>query len=168
MLDVAEPSQSRCPSGQVAQPTVSASGRVTLAVLTVVCGSCACAAACPAQASKRQPEVRQVRTTLEEWRCAQRRRYQTTAEFAKRQAWRAGIEATNSELKRGHGLGRLRVRGGERVKQAVYLKAAGCNVKRALVYLGRHAEQRGQFLHRLGELMPQRHRPARNLASGLM
>ena len=42
----------------------------------------------------------------------------------------AGIEGTNSELKRRHGLGRLRVRGGERVRLAVYLKALACNVKR--------------------------------------
>ena len=33
-------------------------------------------------------------------------------------------------LKRRHGLGRLRVRGGERVRLAVYLKALACNVKR--------------------------------------
>ena len=33
-------------------------------------------------------------------------------------------------MKRGHGLGRLRVRGGGRVELAVYLKALACNVKR--------------------------------------
>ena len=43
---------------------------------------------------------------------------------------RAGIEGTNSELKRAHGLGRLRVRGGLRVRLAVYLKALACNIKR--------------------------------------
>ena len=41
----------------------------------------------------------------------------------KRYDIRAGIEGTNSELKRAHGLGRLRVRGGRRVRLAVYLKA---------------------------------------------
>ena len=45
-------------------------------------------------------------------------------------AIRAGIEGTNSELKRAHGLGRLRVRGGRRVRLAVYLKALACNFKR--------------------------------------
>ena len=48
----------------------------------------------------------------------------------KRYGLRAGIEGTNSEMKRRHGLGRLRVRGGERVRLAVYLKALACNVKR--------------------------------------
>ena len=47
-------------------------------------------------------------------------------------AVRAGIEGTNSELKRRHGLGHLRVRGGDRVQLAVYLKALACNVKRMI------------------------------------
>ena len=51
-------------------------------------------------------------------------------EQRKRYAIRAGIEGTNSELKRAHGLGRLRVRGGRRVRLAVYLKALACNFKR--------------------------------------
>ena len=55
-------------------------------------------------------------------------------EFKKHYAIRAGCEATNSELKRAHGLGKLRVRGGQRVKLAVYFKAAACNLKRALRY----------------------------------
>ena len=59
-----------------------------------------------------------------------RRRAQANGEFARRYAVRAGIEGTNSELKRAHGLGRLRVRGGRRVRLAVYLKALACNIKR--------------------------------------
>lgn len=55
-------------------------------------------------------------------------------EFKKKYALRSGIEATNSELKRGSGLGELRVRGGKRVELAVYFKVAGCNLKRALRY----------------------------------
>ena len=54
--------------------------------------------------------------------------------FKKQYAPRAGIEGTNSELKRRHGLGKLRVRGGERVKLAVYFKVTACNLKRALAY----------------------------------
>ncbi len=55
-------------------------------------------------------------------------------EFKKRYAIRAGIEGTNSGLKRVQGLGKLRVRRERRVKLAVYLKAAGCNLRRALRY----------------------------------
>jgi hypothetical protein len=45
---------------------------------------------------------------------------------------RSGIEATNSELKRAHGLGRLRVRRAPRVRLAVTTKLTACNVKRWL------------------------------------
>lgn len=40
--------------------------------------------------------------------------------FENRHAIRAGIEGANSELKRAHGLGKLRVRGKKREKMAVY------------------------------------------------
>jgi hypothetical protein len=43
---------------------------------------------------------------------------------------RAGIEATNSELKRRHGLGRLRVRRMPRVRFKVAMKLTACNAKR--------------------------------------
>lgn len=60
------------------------------------------------------------------------REQEASPEFKKKYAIRAGIEATNSELKRGHGLGKLRVRRRPRVKLAVYMKALACNLKRAL------------------------------------
>ena len=70
-----------------------------------------------------------------------RRRAEATEEWRKRYAVRAGIDATNSELKRRHGLGHLRVRGGDRVRLAVYLKALACNVKRMIyVRLAEKAE----------------------------
>ena len=56
------------------------------------------------------------------------RRAESDGQWRSRYGLRAGIEGTNSELKRR--LGRLRVRGGERVRIAVYLKALACNVKR--------------------------------------
>lgn len=43
---------------------------------------------------------------------------------------RSGVEATMSELKRGHGLGRLRVRRTKRVRLQVALKVTACNLKR--------------------------------------
>jgi hypothetical protein len=79
-----------------------------------------------------EPEARcpKERKAAGEWMKAQ----EAQPGFYKRYAIRAGIEATNSELKRAHGFGKLRVRGEERVKLAVYLKAAACNLKRALNY----------------------------------
>lgn len=60
------------------------------------------------------------------------RRQEASEEFQKRYAIRAGIEATMSELSRGHGMNKLRVRGEARVKLSVYFKALACNLKRAL------------------------------------
>ena len=61
----------------------------------------------------------------------------TNAEQADEKWWerysiRAGAEATMSEMKRGHGMGKLRVRRMPRVRLAVCLKNTACNVKRWL------------------------------------
>jgi hypothetical protein len=71
------------------------------------------------------------RTKAGEWL----KRQEAQPDFEKRYAIRAGIEGTNSELKRAQGLGKLRVRRDARVKLIVYLKASGCNLLRALRYL---------------------------------
>jgi len=62
------------------------------------------------------------------------RQQEASPEFKKRYAIRAGIESTNSELNRAHGMKKLRVRREGRVKLAVYFKALACNLKRALRY----------------------------------
>ena len=59
-----------------------------------------------------------------------RRAAESDGRWRKRYGLCAGIEGTNSEMKRRHGLCRLRVRGGERIRLTVYLKALACNVKR--------------------------------------
>ena len=65
-------------------------------------------------------------------RAAQRRRHEQSDEFRNRYRWRAGIEATNSCLKRAMGLGRLRVRSMAAVKTAILLKLTGWNLMRAV------------------------------------
>jgi hypothetical protein len=55
---------------------------------------------------------------------------QQTTEWKDRYRIRAGIEATNSELKRAHGIGRLRVRRIAKVCFAVACKIIACNIKR--------------------------------------
>ena len=73
---------------------------------------------------------------------------EASPEFPKRYGIRAGIESTNAELKGNkHGMGKLRVRGEERVKLSVYFKALACNVKRALrAWLIREQEALGAAL----------------------
>ena len=76
------------------------------------------------------PECPKTEKEAGEWlRCQE-----AQSNFQERYAIRSGIEATNSEIKRVGGLGRLRVRGGERVELVVQLKGAACNLKRALRY----------------------------------
>jgi hypothetical protein len=54
---------------------------------------------------------------------------QTTA-WKERYKIRSGIEATNSELKRAYGIGKLRVRRVAKVLFAVVCKLTACNIKR--------------------------------------
>ena len=70
-------------------------------------------------------------TTIEEAR-SWLQQQEASPSFQERYAIRAGSEATNSELKRPHGMRKLRVRGEDRVKLAVYFKALACNLKRAI------------------------------------
>lgn len=63
---------------------------------------------------------------------SKRRLTEQTEQYKARYALRAGIEATNSELKRAHGMGRLRVRGRPAVEFAIFMKTTACNIKRML------------------------------------
>jgi hypothetical protein len=69
---------------------------------------------------------------------------QQTTEWKERYKIRSGIEATASELKRSHGIGKLRVRRAVRVCFAVACKLTACNIKR---WAKAHALSKGP-LHR--------------------
>lgn len=129
-----------CPAGHVPEHAErKANGNIAATYSRLHCAKCPFRKTCPA---KRNPNgTRTLRTTITDHVLAKRRRYEQTEEFRKRYAERAGIEATNSELKRAHGLGRLRVRGGTRVRFAVYFKALACNVKRMVMYLAEQARK---------------------------
>jgi hypothetical protein len=55
---------------------------------------------------------------------------QQTPEWKEDYKIRSGVEATMSELKRGYGMAKLRVRGLSRVHFAVVCKVTACNIKR--------------------------------------
>lgn len=103
--------------------------RVELRFAREVCEACSLRPRCPVKFSHKLG-VYVLEADLIKVNIERRRRAEASGEFQKRYAVRAGIEGTNSELKRAHGLGRLRVRGGHRVRLAVYLKALACNIKR--------------------------------------
>lgn len=145
-LDVKDERQPvRCPAGHLPESTERQDkGRISATYARLHCAQCPFKKSCPAQ---RNPNgTRTLKTTVKAQVLAQRRSYEQTEEFRRRYADRAGIEATNSELKRAHGLGRLRVRGGARVKLAVYFKALACNVKRMVRYLAAQARKGAQTL----------------------
>lgn len=155
VVDEAHREHSRCPGGKTpveqevgkrgrgedgqAGSGSRESGLVALTFLLAGCVGCIHEPVCPVrQEGKEKAGGRiELRTTRGQVVVDQRRREQSRAEFAQEQTPRAGIEGTNSELKRGQGLGRLRVRGQSRVELQVYLKGAACNVKRAANYWAR-------------------------------
>ena len=131
-VDVAGVQAATCPAGHTSREQFEVEGRrdrLGLVFAVVACENCPFYGRCPAKPDDAVGgyvlAVDLLARNLEA-----RRRRQASAEFAKQYAIRAGIEATNSEVKRKHGLGKLRVRGRLRVVLAVCLKALACNLKR--------------------------------------
>jgi hypothetical protein len=131
-IDASGDKPSCCPAGHEAideYEECEAMERVELRFARATCEACPMRPRCPVQLC-RQIGVYILEADLIKVNIERRRKAEVSGEFRLRYAIRAGIEGTNSELKRAHGLGRLRVRGGLRVRLAVYLKALACNVKR--------------------------------------
>jgi hypothetical protein len=156
-----------CPAGHAPESMEQQeNGSISATFPRLHCAKCPFRKTCPAE---RNPNgTRTLKTTMKEHVLAKRRRYEQTEEFRKRYAERAGIEATNSELKRAHGLGRLRVRGGARVRLAVYLKALACNVKRMVKYLAEQARKAAEELRPTAEQTAAGPKPAAPALSGCL
>jgi hypothetical protein len=104
-----------------------------------LCRSCTMLDRCPVRAPNHRNKGCQARDTVGDFRleitpelCLRDHMYvlQQTTAWKDRYKIRAGIEATNSELKRAHGIGRLRVRRIAKVCFAVACKLIACNIKR--------------------------------------
>ena len=104
-----------------------------------ICRSCAKLDCCPVRAPNHRNKGCQVRDTVGDFRLEitpeirlrdHMYALQQTTEWKDRYKIRGGIEATNSELKRAHGIGRLRVRRAAKVCFAVACKLIACNIKR--------------------------------------
>jgi hypothetical protein len=103
------------------------------------CRSCAMLDRCPVRAPNHRNKGCGPRATVGDFRLEitpelrlRDRMYvvQQTTEWKDRYKIRAGIEATNSELKRAHGIGKLRVRRWTKVCFSVACKLTACNIKR--------------------------------------
>jgi len=125
-----------CPTGRIPLQTVheAASDTTTVHMAAADCDACPYRPACPVEPG---PQGYQSRFTGKQRRLASRRCEEATPVFKERYARRAGVESTNSGLKRRLGLGRLRVRGLPAVQHALYLKVAGWNLLRAAAALAR-------------------------------
>jgi transposase len=132
-FDAAGETVVHCPAGEVPVAHQAGRGRVTLAIFDpAACERCPLSGLCPTES---RGETRVLPFTLPDVAVARRRVEQETPEFKERHKIRSGIEATNSELKNSHGLGKLRVRREPRVGLSVRLKVLGLNIKRYMTHL---------------------------------
>jgi Transposase DDE domain len=104
-----------------------------------LCRSCTMLDRCPVRAPNHRTKGCQARNTVGDFRLEitpeirlrdHMYALQQTTAWKDRHKIRAGIEATNSELKRAHGIGRLRARRVAKVCFAVACKVIACNIKR--------------------------------------
>ena len=108
-------------------------GKATLAYLaSETCAQCPLRSHCP---TEERSEGRVLKFGPAEVATARRRIEQETPRFKERHKIRSGIEATNSELKRCHGLRKPRVRRLLRIKLSVRLKVLALNIKRYVSHL---------------------------------
>ena len=117
-----------CPQGH--QPLISKKKktRFTQGFDCQTCAKCPLVDGCPVKPGKKYYYLRYEEKAM---RIAKRRAVEQTTEFKDRYRWRAGAEATMSELDRRTGVKRLRVRGFKAVRFSATLKAIGINLFRA-------------------------------------
>jgi len=134
---------STCPCGATARATLlrddAVDGPVALLLMpTAACAACPRFHWCP----KRDQHTGEtlLLIALRDNLPVRRRAAEQEDAFRDRYRARAGIEATNSELKRGQGLDDIRVRNAARVELALFLRLTACNVKRALNAWGKEAQ----------------------------
>ena len=123
-----------CPCGQAPlrqEKAREGSGRRAYFDRTV-CDVCPRAAECPTHQNQTE---RCLRWTSAQLATARRRHEQDTPAFKEAYKIRSGMEATISEDKNGHGMGRLRVRGQPAIDLVATFKAVAINVKRTLNYV---------------------------------
>jgi hypothetical protein len=124
-----------CPAGHPPQKIkIGKKGGLTVNFDKAVCDHCPQQSDCPVKRQKNRCTISYDTKSL---RLARRRKQEQTPEFKKRYRYRAGVEATMSDLDRVTGLKRLRVRGIIQVRLAATLKATGLNIRRAAAFKSR-------------------------------
>ena len=119
-----------CPAGHAPESSVHnpETGETRTEMPAGTCAACEQKERCPMNQTRNGCHFEH---TSKERRLDERRRNETTDEFRGRYNKRAGIEATNSGIKRRTGMSRLRVRGKKSVFHAIIMKVAGWNILQA-------------------------------------
>jgi hypothetical protein len=121
-----------CPQGHKPVINKKKKTRFTQGFNCKTCEKCPLVNDCPVKPGKKYYYLRYDEKTM---RLAKRRLKEQTSQFQDRYRWRAGIEATMSELDRRTGVKHLRVRGFKAVRFSATLKAIGTNLFRAVAAL---------------------------------
>jgi hypothetical protein len=117
-----------CPRGHKPEISNKKKTRFSQGFGCQTCAKCPLVNDCPVDPGKKFYYLRYEEKAM---RLAKRRAIEQTTEFKDRYRWRAGVEATMSELDRRTGVKRLRVRGFKAVRFSATLKAIGINLFRA-------------------------------------
>jgi len=117
-----------CPKGITPAKVNLKKGSFSAAFPVSTCSDCPNFKQCPAKEGKKFYYYRYKEKDV---RLALRRQNEETAAFKDKYRFRAGVEATMSELDRRTGVKHLRVRGMKAVTFAVIMKAIGLNILRA-------------------------------------
>jgi len=125
----AEGNVTACPAGQAPTCCKPKKNAKHSAVFELErCKGCPRLSECPVKLGQNGAYVNY---SAKQARLAQRRAREQTETFLDTYRWRAGVEATMSELDRLTGIKRLRVRGFGAVRFCAIMKAAGLNLLRA-------------------------------------
>lgn len=116
-----------CPHGR-SPIGVCVKKRISAAFSLADCLACPQQAHCPVKPGKKAAYLRY---SQKEVRLARRRMHEQTTQFREKYRFRAGAEATMSELARRTGVKKLRVRGLKAVGYAAFMKVIGLNIRRA-------------------------------------
>lgn len=125
----------RCPQGHAPVATSIAAKKHEVGFDPGLCGRCERRSQCPAYSTTRKMGKSRWQYTHERVRTRNRRLHEQTDRFKDRYRWRAGIEATMSQLKRQMRLARLRIRGMAAISYAVFLRALGLNIRRVEAFV---------------------------------
>lgn len=117
-----------CPRGYAPVKRRQSKKNLSIGFDSLHCNDCPIQSQCPVKKGKKRHYLR---FTFKALRVAGRRAQELTDEFKDKYRWRAGVEATFSEMATITGIKKLRVRGMRAVCFCARLKAVGVNIFRA-------------------------------------